>query len=218
MREKLNSSPIAQVAVVAVLVIAAAYLLLGRLQAGVKKAARAARPRPRLPPKRAPGSGESSASTEASAGGETTTAGATSTTATGAAGEAASPAVPDSVPAPPLPAAVSSAYQADKTIVLLVVHDGGIEDGLVARAVERLKSDSGLAVFVVPARRIARYAAITLGVDVEQVPALIVMRPRRLSGGTPQASLSYGFQTPQSVVQAVRDASYKGPEVAYHPN
>ena len=112
----------------------------------------------------------------------------------------------------------SPPIKADKTVVLLVVHDGGIEDGLVARAVERLKSDSGLAVFVVPARRIARYAAITLGVDVEQVPALIVMRPRRLSGGTPQASLSYGFQTPQSVVQAVRDASYKGPEVAYHPN
>ena len=75
-----------------------------------------------------------------------------------------------------------------------------------------------LAVFVIPAKQIARYTAITVGVEVEQVPALIVMRPRRLSGGTPQASVSYGFQTPESVVQAVADASYRGPEVPYHPN
>ena len=217
MREKLNSSPIAQVAVVAVLVIAAAYLLLGGAGGGEESSA-SSTTTTSTTAEAPPGSGEASAGGEASTGGETTTAGATSTTATSAADEAASAAIPASVPAPPLPPAVSSAYQADKTVVLLVVHDGGIEDGLVARAVERLKSDSGLTVFVVPARRIARYAAITLGVDVEQVPALIVMRPRRLSGGTPQASLSYGFQTPQSVVQAVRDASYKGPEVAYHPN
>ena len=50
------------------------------------------------------------------------------------------------------------------------------------------------------------------------MPALLVMRPRRLSGGVPQASVDYGFQTPQSVVQAVVDAGYKGPEATYHPN
>jgi hypothetical protein len=73
-------------------------------------------------------------------------------------------------------------------------------------------------VFVVRAKQIARYAAITLGVDVQEVPALVVMRPRHLSGGSPQASISYGYQTPQSIVQAVIDASYKGPEATYHPN
>jgi hypothetical protein len=44
------------------------------------------------------------------------------------------------------------------------------------------------------------------------------MRPKRLSGGVPQASVEYGFQTPASVVQAVRDAGYSGPEETYHPD
>ena len=44
------------------------------------------------------------------------------------------------------------------------------------------------------------------------------MRPKRLSDGTPQASVDYGFQTSQSVVQAVLDAAYDGREVTYHPN
>jgi hypothetical protein len=55
-------------------------------------------------------------------------------------------------------------------------------------------------------------------VEVSRVPALVVMRPRNLSGGTPQASVSYGFQTSQDVVQAVRDADYHGPVVTYHPD
>ena len=67
-------------------------------------------------------------------------------------------------------------------------------------------------------RQISRYAAITLGLEVNRVPALVVMRPKQLSGGTPQASVDYGFQTPQSVVQAVRDAAYDGREVTYHPS
>ncbi len=52
----------------------------------------------------------------------------------------------------------------------------------------------------------------------KRTPALIVMCPRRLSGGTPQASVTYGFQSPQTVVQAVLDASYDGPTATYHPN
>jgi hypothetical protein len=103
-------------------------------------------------------------------------------------------------------------------VVLLIVHDGGIDDHLVARSARLLESVPGIALFVVPAKQIARYAAITLGVDVSQVPALVVMRPRKLSGGSPEASVDYGFQTPQSVAQAVIDARYKGPEETYHPD
>ena len=77
---------------------------------------------------------------------------------------------------------------------------------------------SNVALFVVPVSQIFRYAAITLGVEVSRVPALVVMRPRSLSEGTPQASVSYGFQTRQTIVQAVRDASYNGPAATYHPN
>ncbi len=75
-----------------------------------------------------------------------------------------------------------------------------------------------VALFVVPAKQISRYAAITLGVEVQQVPALVVMRPRDLSEGVPQASVIYGFQSAQSIEQAIRDASYDGPEASYHPN
>ena len=38
---------------------------------------------------------------------------------------------PPRCPAPPLPAPVTAAYDAGKTVVLLVVHDGGIDDRLV---------------------------------------------------------------------------------------
>jgi len=59
---------------------------------------------------------------------------------------------------------------------------------------------------------------VTVGLDVNQLPALIVMRPKSLSHGVPQASVAYGVQTPQSIYQMIRDASYRGPEGGtYHP-
>jgi hypothetical protein len=207
-RDKLNNSPAAQIGLVVVLVAAAAFMFLK------------------------PGGGEESeeAPTEATVAIAGTEASGTATGAT--AGEAVegavegaieaataeASAVPTSIPAPPMPAPVAAAYDADKTVVLLVVHDGGIDDRLVSRSVKGLTALSDVAVFIVPAKQIARYAAITLGADVQQVPALLVMKPRRLSGGVPQASVDYGFQTPQSIVQAVVDAGYKGPEATYHPD
>jgi hypothetical protein len=207
-REKLNSNPIALVGLVALLVVAAAFMLLKG------------------------GGGESSSSTEttptevtASVNGATATGSTPGAAVEGAVeslgeggGAAAASALPVSVPTPPLPAPVLHAYKSGKIVVLLVVHDGGIDDRLVSNVVKQLKPVPKLGVFIVPAKQIARYAAITIGVDVQQVPALIVMRPRHLSHGTPQASVSYGFQTAQSVVQALVDAAYKGPEITYHPN
>jgi hypothetical protein len=49
------------------------------------------------------------------------------------------------------------------------------------------------------------------------VPALVVVRPKRLDRGIPVASVSYGFQSAESVVQAVVDAGYKGRTLDYHP-
>ncbi len=51
-----------------------------------------------------------------------------------------STALPTSVPTPPLPAPLSAAYEGGKTVVLLVVQNGGIDDQLVVRAVKRLES------------------------------------------------------------------------------
>jgi hypothetical protein len=206
-REKINSDPRFQIGIVVVLIAVAAFMFLK------------------------PGGGEESeeAPTEATVAIAGTEASGTATGATpGEAVEGAvegaieaategAAAVPASIPAPPIPTPVASAYDAGMTVVVLVVHDGGIDDQLVTGAVKRLKSHSDVALFVVPVRHIAHYAAITLGTDVQQVPALLVMRPRGLSNGVPQASVDYGFQTAQSVVQAVIDAGYKGPEETYHP-
>jgi hypothetical protein len=71
--------------------------------------------------------------------------------------------------------------------------------------------------FVVPADRIARYASIAQGAAVDRVPALVVLRPKRLDKGIATASVHYGFQSPESVVQAVVDAGYKGRTLDYHP-
>jgi len=206
-REKLNDNPVAQIALVALLVAVVGFMLLK--PGGSEE-------------------GEESAPTEATVSVAGTSATGTATAATpGAAVEGAIAAATVSAagsvggaipPAPPIPAPVAAAYDADKTVALLVVHDSDVNDRLVAGAAERLSARSDVALFVVPVKRIADYAAITLGVDLQRAPALVVMRPRRLSAGVPQATVDYGFQTAQSVVQAVVDASYKGPEATYHPD
>jgi hypothetical protein len=209
MRDKLNNNPIAQIALIAILVGAAAFMLL---KPGGEESEE-------VPPTEATVAvaGTSATGTATGATPGEAVEGAVEGAIEAATAEASTASVAGAIPAPPMPAAVAAAYDAEKTVVLLVVHDGGIDDRLVARSVDRLSALPDVAVFVVPAKRIARYAAITLGTDVQQVPALLVMRPRRLSGGVPQASVDYGFQTPQSVVQAVVDAGYKGPEATYHP-
>ena len=206
MRDKLNNNPMAQVGLVVLLILLAGYMLLGGGLGGGEETEEA-------PPTEATVSVAGTGATPGEA-----VEGAVASALEAAGSETGGSSVTASIPAPPLPAPVAHAYDADKTVVLLVVRDGGIDDPLVADSVERLSGDSDVVTFVVPVRQVARYGAITLGVDIQQVPALVVMRPRRLSEGTPQASVDYGFQSAQSVEQAVRDAAYDGPEGAYHPD
>jgi hypothetical protein len=119
--------------------------------------------------------------------------------------------------APPPPAPVEAAFADNKTVVLLFVRNGGIDDRIVKDDVERLSGLSGVATFVVPADQIARYATIAQGVEVNRVPALVVVRPKHLDHGIPTASVHDGYLSPQAVEQAVRDAGYKGRTLAYHP-
>ena len=109
------------------------------------------------------------------------------------------------------------ARKSGRIVVLLFVHDGGIDDNLVRRASARLDGMPGVSIFVVPASRIAHYAAITEAIGVERVPALVVLRPKGLHQSVPSASVSYGYQSDESLVQAVIDAGYTGPTVGYHP-
>jgi len=209
MREKLNDNPIAQVALIGALALAAVFLFISTTSGGEEEETGGATEATVS----VAGTEESGTATGATPGEAVEGAIEAATAEAGA----ATTGVATSVPVPPLPRPVSAAYDSGNTVVLLVVRNGGIDDRLAARSVKRLEGEPNLSIFVIPARQIARYAAITVGLEVNQVPALVVMRPRKLSGGTPVASVDYGFQTPQSVRQAVMDAAYKGPEATYHP-
>jgi hypothetical protein len=198
MREQLNSNPLVQLGVVGVLIVAVGFFLLS-----------------------SSGGGEE----EESAGGEATAgvveAGAVEAAPEAAAGEslpsALSAVSQSAATAPPPPRPVLDAWRDNKTLVLLFVRDGGIDDRLVKTATDGLSGFPDAAIFVVPAAKIARYAAITEGVGVDRVPALVVVTPRHLKKSVPTASVSYGFQSPQSVAQAVIDAGYRGRTLDYHP-
>jgi hypothetical protein len=122
------------------------------------------------------------------------------------------------IPGPGLPAPVVRAWKGGDAIVLLIARGSGTDDRLVRDSVEQLSGDTGTAVFVAPAEDIARYSRITQGANVTRVPALVVVRPRQVSGAAPEATVSYGFRNSQSVVQAVRDALYDGrDDLPYSP-
>jgi hypothetical protein len=191
MREKLNSNPLAQMAVVGVLLLLAAVFVMSSMGKGGEEE-----------------EGEAAA----------TTSSVTPVISAEAGSPTSLPPVSTGVGAPPpVPRPVSAAFAANDTVVLLFVRGGGIDDAMVAAALSRLRSLSRAATFVVPANEIARYAAIAQGANVNRVPALVVLRPKRLDNGIPTASVHYGYQSPESVEQAVIDAGYRGPTVPYHP-
>jgi hypothetical protein len=102
-------------------------------------------------------------------------------------------------------------------MVLLIVREGGIDDQMVKEDAAALSSVPDVALFVIPSQEIARYAAIAEGAGVNRVPALVVVSPKSLSKGNPTASVSYGYQDSESVLQQVVDARYKGRTLSYHP-
>lgn len=190
MREKLNDNPKVQMALVAVLLVIAAVFFLGKGGGGE--------------------SGEAASESVEPTAATATEIGAVTPVALPAPGTG-----PGSVPPPPKK--VVSAFQSGDTVALLFVHDGGIDDRLAARSVRRLKGLSHVATFIVPAHKVARYVSITQGVDLNRLPAFVVIRPKRLDKGFATATIQYGFQSPQSLLQAIVDAGYHGGTHAYHP-
>jgi hypothetical protein len=218
MRSAINENPVVQAALIGVMVIAFAFLLFTRVLNQSE---------PAEPASTTPATG-----TEAAAGTATAPTGTAAPQPT--APEAAVPeAAPAPIPAPApsggyapesalvpgkgLPVNVLKAYADGKVVVLLVVRHRGIDDKPVKQSVEALSNRDDVAVFVTGAKDIARYSRITQGVSVSRVPALVVVRPRNLTEGLPEASVSYGFRGPASVVQAVEDAQYQGKKVPYYP-
>jgi hypothetical protein len=193
MREQLNNNPLVQMGAIAALLLVAAIFLLTSMGGGGEE------------------EGESGSSSI------TTTEGAAPSPGEAPPPEATSAAGMPTLATQPLPQPVMDAWNANQTVVLLFVHDGGIDDDLVKLASTRLSGMSGVTTFTVPASQIARYASITQGVGVDRVPALVVLGPKKLNQAVPTASVSYGFQDGDSIEQAVIDAGYKGPTLEYHP-
>jgi len=212
MRKALNENPVAQVAIVAVLLAVAALFFM---KATKKDSGSTAAPASPV----AEGS-TVSADAAATATPPATADPAAATAAVTAAATTAAPAAASApvVPGPPLPPAVSKAQRQGRVVVLLIVRAGADDDRLLRQSVRRLAGFPGLAVFATRARGVARYARITQGVGVSRVPALVIVRPRGESGGPPSALVKYGFRGADSVVQAVRDALYRGPTVGYSPD
>jgi hypothetical protein len=209
-RRALNDNPVAQIGVLGALAVIVAFLLITRMSQGGDSNAPAdatTDPAATALPTGATASGAVPAA-PAAAG----------TTAAPATGPAAAEPVGEFAAGPGLPRPVVDAYRDGKAVVLFVFRHRGLDDSAVRSSVEGLRSRSDLAVFVTHAAQISRYARIAAGVDVNRVPALIVVRPRRLTNDTPTASVSYGFRGADSVDQAVRDALYKGPtNLPYYP-
>jgi hypothetical protein len=212
MREQLNDNPLAQLAVVGVLIVAVGFFLLSSSGGGKEKEESAGSTEATVSVAGTSVTGTATGATPGEAvEGATEAAGAESlSSALSAVGQAA-------ITAPPLPRPVLDAWKANQTLVLLFVRDGGIDDRLVKIATDGLAGFRDAAIFVVPAAKIARYAAITEGVGVDRVPALVVVTPKHLKKSVPTASVLYGFQSQQSVAQAVIDAGYKGKTLDYHP-
>lgn len=192
MREKLNENPLAQVAMIGVLLVLGVVLLMSMSGGGSEAESE---PAP-----------ESTVAT-------------TNAPAITPAGETPATGAPAALlPTAPPPKTVTAAFDSGQTVVLLIVREGGIDDRMVRADSAALAAMPDVALFVVPARNIARYAAITEAAGVNRVPALVVLQPKAVSHGAPAAaSVSYGYQASDSVVQAVVDARYEGRTLSYHP-
>lgn len=202
MREKLNENPVAQIALIAVLVVVVGYFALNKLG----------------------GSSESEAASSEPVATETTTAEAPVVGEEAAEGlEGATPTASTSAVTAPigkkLPRAVDTAYRSGFTVVVLVYRDGGIDDTLVRQSSAGVAGMADVAFFAVPVKDVATYSAITGPIGVDQAPALVVVRKRGLNGSGPApATVDYGFRDASEVMQAVRDSKYTGPQLSYAPS
>jgi hypothetical protein len=217
MRKAINDNPMVQIGVIGLLVVVVGFFLLTQMGKGSSTSSTSSTAASVAPDASATPSDSSATATTPPA--TTPSVSAPSTTPAAPAGSAAAPAAAgEFVAGPGLPRPVVQAYNADKVVVLLVVRRGGIDDDAVKASVERMSGLPDTAVFMTNAGHVSRYSRIASGVDLDRVPALIVLRPQKLTHGTATATVSYGFRGPASVAQAIADALYNGPtNVPYYP-
>src|SRR5690349_1624216 len=157
MREQLNNNPMAQLGLVGVLLVVGAFLFITMSGGGESESSESE-------------AGAAAPATEATLGAP----------AEGVEAGAVAGSPVEAIPPPTVkpPAAVTDAWKSGATVALLFVRDGGIDDHLVQKTTDTLEGLPGVVAFVVPAHQIARYSAITGGIGVERVPALVVLTPK----------------------------------------
>ena len=121
------------------------------------------------------------------------------------------------VAGPGLPEEVVSAYGKNQAVVLFIAKQKGLDDNAIRTSVMSLEARGDVTTFLVPVKHVADYARITEGVDLNRTPALLILRPRKLTGNVPEATVSYGFRGHESVTTAVEDALFDGKQVTYDP-
>ncbi len=213
MRKALNENPTVQIATIGMLVLVVGLFFM----VSMKKKSSTSPTTPTASSSLATGGPTTSAAVPDGSTGAAASAPSAGVTAapSGSAGSVTPEAL---IPGPGLPSSVVAAWKGGDAIALLIVRGGGIDDRMVRSSVESLSGDSHVSVFVTRAKDVARYSRITQGVGVDQVPALVMVRPRSETGSVPEAQVSYGFRNSQSVVQAVHDALYNGrDDLPYSP-
>ena len=193
MRKALNDNPIVQVVMLGALGIVVAFLFMTRVM----------------------GQEES--------GGSATSGDATATVppAPEATVPAEAPAAPEMGAVPgtaPAPAPAAGEFRAGPGLPESV-NSKAPEDRHLEAEVNALRGRSDTSVFVAEAKDVSRYSRIAEGVNLDRVPALVVVEPKRqVEGALPLATISYGFRGPESVEQAVRDVLYDGKQLSYAPD
>ena len=226
MRKALNDNPMVQVGILGVLALVVGFVLITQMHKGSSSSSSSSP----TSSSEASAAGTPAAPTDSSAPATTpsdstaatppaTTASPTTDSGTAAPAAPTAAAAGGFVAGPGLPEPVVNAYKDNEAVVLLVVRRGGIDDEAVKQSVEGMSGLPDVALFMTNAGHVSRYSRIASGVNLDRVPALIVLRPRKLThGGTPEALVSYGFRGPDSVAQAIHDALYKGrTDLPYYP-
>lgn len=203
MRKAINENPVVQIGLIAVLGLLGVVMFMTRMGGGAAEEAPA------------PSATESSAAATAAPG----------TAPTGAATTPAPEAAPVVPPGaefkagPGLPKDVVVPYENGDAVVLLIQQNSGIEDKKLRENVSRLQARDDTTVIIVNSEKVAEFSRIAEGVNLDRIPAIVVIHPKgeKGEGALPTASITYGYRGPDSVEQALRDALYDGKQLPYHP-
>jgi hypothetical protein len=204
MRQKINEDPKAKAAVVVVLVVGMLFLFMTRMKGGEEESA---------PP--------AATATDVTTAGATVPSAATPSPAMpvpGTAPPATSASGLPTIEDAPLPTELVSAHNRGDVVMLLLVRESGIDDQLVHAATAQAAAGTGVSLFTDSVKSVSRYTQITQAINLDRVPALVVLRPKRLTAGTATATVSYGFRDVQSVQQEITDALFNGRTVGYSPD